>query len=89
MTYKQLNRSGQAQSVTKVNPDGSLTSFPALPDNPYYQIYLEWLKDGNTPEIIDLDLPAPPPGPSVEERLEAAEALIDMMLEAGGEASNG
>ena len=82
MTYKQLNRSGQAQSVTKVNPDGSLTSFPALPDNPYYQIYLEWLKDGNTPEIIDLDLPDSPGKPTMEEEIDALKVLVGMLLEA-------
>lgn len=31
----------------------------------------------------------PPQPPTLAERLEAAEALIDMMLEAGGETSNG
>lgn len=62
---------------------------PTDPDNTDYQEYLAWLADGNTPLPADPPPPPPPPGPSVEERLEAAEALIDMMLEAGGEANNG
>jgi hypothetical protein len=63
---------------------------PISADNSDYQEYLSWVAASNTPLPADPPPPPPPPpGPSVEERLEAAEALIDMMLESGGEASNG
>lgn len=65
-------------------------NIPCDLQNADYQDYLRWLEEGNTPLPADPPPPPPPPpGPSVEERLEAAEALIDMMLEAGGEVSNG
>ena len=64
-------------------------SIPNDPGNRHYIEYQEWLAAGNTPEPAPIVLPPPPPPPTIDERLEAAEALIDMMLEAGGEASNG
>jgi hypothetical protein len=62
---------------------------PCDPGNRHYIEYQEWLAAGNTPEPAPIVLPPPPPPPTIDERLEAAETLIDMMLEAGGEASNG
>lgn len=62
---------------------------PLDPDNMDYQEYLAWLADGNTPAPADPSPVLPPPGPTTEERLEAAEALIDMILEAGEEITNG
>ncbi len=64
-------------------------TIPNDPGNRHYIEYQEWLAAGNTPEPAPIVLPPPPPPPTIDERLEAAEALIDMMLEAGGEASNG
>lgn len=66
-----------------------IMSIPNDPGNRHYIEYQEWLAAGNTPEPAPIVLPPPPPPPTINERLEAAEALIDMMLEAGGEASNG
>jgi len=68
-------------------PDGA--SIPFDERNADYREYLAWVNEGNEAQVIDIATPSLPPTPSVEERLEAAEALIDMMLEAGGEASNG
>lgn len=83
MTYKLLS-----DGIIKKLDSG--VSFPPDLGNRFYQDYLRWLEEGNIPLPADPPPPPPPPpGPSVEERLEAAEALIDMMLEAGGEASNG
>lgn len=66
-------------------PDGA--SIPFDERNADYREYLAWVNEGNEAQVIDIATPQSTP--TVEERLEAAEALIDMMLEAGGEASNG
>lgn len=50
----------------------------------------DWLElYGTLPDDPDPAPILPPPRPSVLERLEAAEALIDMILEAGEEITNG
>ncbi len=47
--------------------------------------YQEWLAAGNTPEPPD-PLPEPvDPGPSLQERVEAAETLINLILDEEGE----
>jgi hypothetical protein len=53
--------------------------------NSDYQKYLQWLAEGNKP-----DPPDPPPDPStippsVEERLQAAETIINLILDEEGE----
>lgn len=69
--------------------DGRNISIPIDERNSDYREYLRWVSEGNEAQVIDFSAPPLPSKPSIEERLEAAEALIDMMLEAGGEASNG
>lgn len=56
---------------------------PVDSSNVDYQEYLQWLAEGNVPEP-----PPPPPDPStippsVEERLQAAETLINLILDEG------
>jgi len=57
------------------------TYIPFDISNQDYQEYLRWLDEGNIPEPADPPPVYPPPGPTNEERLEAAEQLIDMLLE--------
>jgi hypothetical protein len=77
------------QSALCLQRDGRNISIPIDERNADYREYLAWVAEGNEAQVIDFSAPSLPPTPSIEERLEAAEALIDMMLEAGGEASNG
>lgn len=72
--------------IGHIDADGQIRyTFKAEADEQYQR----WLTAGNTPLPPDPEPVLPPPPPTLAERLEAAEALIDMMLEAGGETSNG
>jgi hypothetical protein len=39
-----------AQSIIKINDNGSETHIPFDPDNTDYQEYLKWVAEGNTPQ---------------------------------------
>jgi hypothetical protein len=53
------------------------------PGNRHWEEYQQWLAAGNTPEPPD-PLPEPvDPGPSLQERVEAAETIIDLLLMEG------
>ena len=45
--------------------------------------YLQWLAAGNTPEPPDPPRPPVDLGPSLEQRVEAAETIIDLLLMEG------
>ena len=52
--------------------------------NAEYQEYLQWLAEGNEPDPPDPLPPPPDPStipPSVEERLQAAETIINLILD--------
>ena len=55
MTYKLYTRlfKSEPDAAVKTNEDGSMTSFIFDPANTDYQVYLEWLAEGNTPEPAD------------------------------------
>jgi hypothetical protein len=87
MTPYKIKINSLGATVIEYTHNGMVTSFlDPSPGNSDWEQYQQWMAAGNTPLPAD---PPPSPGPSVEERIEAAEALIDMMLEAGGEAGNG
>jgi hypothetical protein len=65
------------------NPDGSSSSMLVINETAQALIAAGLVADPDPEPVL------PPPPPTLAERLEAAEALIDMMLEAGGEVSNG
>lgn len=50
--------------------------------NSEYQEYLEWLAQGNNPQPPDPPQPPVEKPPSIEERTEALELLVDYLLEA-------
>lgn len=70
----------QGDSITII---GQNIGIPKDPDNRHYREYLEWLAEGNTPEPDD----PPPPNdqPTIQERLQAAETLINLILDEEGE----
>lgn len=80
MNYKLFERNGII-SVVRYDVHNTALSIPNDSANSDYQAYLAWLAEGNTPEPPDPPPVLPPPGPTTEERLEAAEQLIDMLLE--------
>ena len=39
--------------ILKTNEDGSYKTFPAVDDNPHYELVKEWVSAGNTIEEAD------------------------------------
>lgn len=74
--YKEQQISGKLVSILKNNR----LSIPIDDQNADYQEYLQWLEEGNLPEPPD---PPPPPDdrPTLEQRTEALELLVDYLLE--------
>ena len=74
----------ESRSISCQLPDGSTLSFlDPSPGNRHWEEYQQWLAAGNTPEPPD-PLPEPvDPGPSLQERVEAAETIIDLLLMEG------
>jgi len=55
MTYKLIkDMNGKEDQVLKrTNPDGTLSFIPFAADNRDYQLYLEWVAEGNTADPAD------------------------------------
>lgn len=51
MTYKLLDNSvSNIQQIRLIQTDGTIWDFPMSEESRYYQAYLKWLAEGNTPE---------------------------------------
>lgn len=51
--YKLFKSTLNQTVIVKTNQDGSIISFFENSDSLYYQEYLKWLAEGNTPEPAD------------------------------------
>lgn len=69
--------------VGKFNEDGIIDLSFHVPESRFADEYLQWLAEGNTPDPPD---PPPPPDdrPTLEERIIAAETLINLILDEEG-----
>ena len=50
MTYSEIVRQHQSTIIRRTNADGSYSWIPKCAENADYQMYLEWLAEGNTPD---------------------------------------
>ena len=55
-----------SQSISKLIDGVVVMSIPPINDNTYYQEYLAWLAEGNTPEPCG----PPPPPPTTAEKID-------------------
>lgn len=74
MRYKLLS-----PGILLISSQGTL-AIPEDPNNRHYQEFLEWVAAGNVPEPADPP-PVPSNDPSIDERLQAAETLINLLLD--------
>jgi hypothetical protein len=66
--------------ITAIDDSGREWSFIAGSGNRFDIEYQAWLAEGNQPEIVNIDEPSTPTPATIEERLEAAELMIDLLL---------
>ncbi len=60
--------------------EGSITtSFEFGSGNRHDIEYQAWLAEGNQPEIVNID--DPPDVPTIDERVEAVELMVDLLLD--------
>lgn len=51
----QLKNTPFGEQISRLNENGSISHIPQNPANTDYQEYLEWLAEGNEPEIAEAD----------------------------------
>ena len=82
--YKIASESPEGTSIQRSSEDGIAVSFLVGSNgNRFWHEYEEWIAAGNVPEPPD---PPPPPvesRPSLADRVEAAETIIDLLLMEG------
>jgi hypothetical protein len=81
--YKIIIGPSGGKTITKRVNGGILSFSDPSPGNSDYEEYLQWLATGNTPEPPDPPRPPVDPEASLEDRVDAAETLINLLLMEG------
>jgi hypothetical protein len=81
--YKIMIGPSGGRVIAKFVNGGILSFSDPSPGNTDYEEYLQWVAAGNTPEPPDPPRPPVDLGPSLEQRVEAAETIIDLLLMEG------
>lgn len=76
IAYKQRN---DAPDNVTFKSGNTYISFESGSGNRFDVEYQAWLAEGNQPEIVNID--EPPDVPTIDERVEAVELMVDLLLD--------
>lgn len=80
VTYKYITAFDGSELILR-KAGSEIIVFPKDVANNEYQAFLTWVAAGNTPLPADPPPPPQPQSPTLEQRTEALELLLDFLLE--------